>query len=1105
MHSLIDAVLSRSRTMLTLLVLILIAGVITYKIIPKESNPDITIPIIYVSVSHQGISPDDAERLLVRPLESELQSIEGIKKMTATASEGHASVVLEFNAGSDIDLALTDVREAVDVAKNKLPEDSDEPTVNEITLANEVPVLSMVLYGTVPERTTIQIARKLQDKLESFRQILEVDIAGDRQDVVEVIVDPLLMESYGLDQQDVFNLVSRNNRVVAAGFVDTGYGRFSVKVPSVFESLKDILDLPIKVDGNTVVSFGDVATIRRAFRDPNSFARLNGESAVVLEIKKRAGENIIETVEIVKAVMAEAQKRDEWPDNLLVEYTLDKSKEVNSNLTDLQNNILSAIILVVVVILAILGARTAFLVGISIPGSFLTGLLILAMSGITINMVVLFGLIMAVGMLVDGAIVVTEYADRRMQENIPPAQAYREAAKRMAWPITASTATTLAAFAPLLFWPDTTGEFMRYLPLTLIATLSASLIMALLFVPVLGQVLGKPQYVSPKEQARKQAIEQGQFDQTTGITKLYLNSLAIAIRHPLKVLAGAIVFAIGVGFAYGKAGLGMEFFPDVDPSRFTVNVRSHGDLSIYEKDALIKQVEQRLLGHKGIKSVYTRTGGSGRIGTLQFSAADWQDREPVNAIIEDMREQVRDLPGIEIEFKTENAGPSGGNDLEIEVAGTHHAAMQDAIFQVKQWLSSQPAYTNLSDSGDKQGIDWQINIDRDDAARFGSDATLVGNTVQFVTNGLKIGDFLPDDTDDDVDILVRYPQDKRDIGRFDELRVKTVYGMVPITNFSDITPAPKQNTINRTDGKRVLEIFADMSEGYNLSLELPTVTAAIEGMTFADGIEVKIKGQNEDQNKSMAFLQYAFLVALAVMGLILVTQFNSFYQALLILSAVLFSTVGVFLGLLIFQRPFGIVMSGIGVIALAGIVVNNNIVLIDTYNQLRKDGLDKINAIMHTGAQRLRPVMLTTVTTILGLLPMVLKMNIDLINRNVEFGAPSTQWWSQLATAISGGLAFATVLTLVLTPCLLMLGRDKSPEENAESTPQRAQPHSADTHVAHPSAKTVSRSETSIAQPALQTASTHGDPAEIVQQELRKAFTASSPHTSLERGEESAH
>ncbi|MFA0556340.1 MULTISPECIES: efflux RND transporter permease subunit [unclassified Vibrio] len=1029
MYSIIDAALSRARTMLSLLALILVAGVVTYITIPKESSPDITIPIIYVSVGHQGISPTDAERLLVRPIEQELRSIEGVKEMTATAAEGHASVVLEFNVGVDLTKAMADVRDAVDLAKPKLPEDSDEPTVNEVTLASEQPVLSVVLFGTVPERTIVQIARELGDKLESYRQILEVDIAGDRADIVEIIVDPLLMESYSLDQADIYNLIVLNNRVVAAGFVDTGYGRFSVKVPSVFNSLKDVLELPIKVDGKQVVTFGDVATVRRAFRDPESFARLDGKSAVVLDIKKRAGENIIETVELVKAVMAGAQQQAEWPNNLLVKYTWDESKDVKIMLNDLQNNILSAIILVVIVIIAILGVRTALLVGISIPGSFLTGLLVLSVFGLTVNIVVLFSLIMAVGMLVDGAIVVTEFADRRMQEGEGRKAAYRDAAKRMAWPITASTATTLAAFAPLLFWPDVTGEFMKFLPLTLIATLTASLIMALLFVPVLGGLIGKPQYVSSKSQARMVALHNGDFSQATGLTKAYYHTLSLAIKHPFKILFSAALLAVAVGFTYSKAGLGAEFFPEVDPPFFNVKVRSHGDLSIQEKDDIMRDIELMMLNHDEFDTVYTRTGGDDQIGLISITPVDWQYRRSVKAIIDELKVQTDQYAGVEIEYKFPDAGPPVENDLVIELSARTPEQLNQAAKIVRGWADGNKALTNISDTASKDGIDWKVDIRRDDAARFAADATLVGNTVQFVTNGLKIGDYLPDDSSEEVDILVRYPNDKRDIGRFDQLRVKTPAGLVPITNFAQIVPDHKQDTIKRLDGKRVVNIMADMEEGYNLALELPKIEQALSELGLPSSVEFRIRGQNEEQENSSAFLQSAFLVALAVMALILITQFNSFYQAFLILSAVLFSTVGVFVGLLIFQRPFGIVMSGIGVIALAGIVVNNNIVLIDTYNQLIKRGLDKRDAILRTGVQRLRPVMLTTVTTILGLMPMVLEMNIDLINQKIEFGAPSTQWWSQLATAIAGGLAFATVLTLVLTPCLLMLGRNNKPEK----------------------------------------------------------------------------
>ena len=875
MYSIIDAALSRARTMLSLLALILVAGVVTYITIPKESSPDITIPIIYVSVGHQGISPTDAERLLVRPIEQELRSIEGVKEMTATAAEGHASVVLEFNVGVDLTKAMADVRDAVDLAKPKLPEDSDEPTVNEVTLASEQPVLSVVLFGTVPERTIVQIARELGDKLESYRQILEVDIAGDRDDIVEIIVDPLLMESYSLDQADIYNLIALNNRVVAAGFVDTGYGRFSVKVPSVFNSLKDVLELPIKVDGKQVVTFGDVATVRRAFRDPESFARLDGKSAVVLDIKKRAGENIIETVELVKAVMAGAQQQAEWPNNLLVKYTWDESKDVKIMLNDLQNNILSAIILVVIVIIAILGVRTALLVGISIPGSFLTGLLVLSVFGLTVNIVVLFSLIMAVGMLVDGAIVVTEFADRRMQEGEGRKAAYRDAAKRMAWPITASTATTLAAFAPLLFWPDVTGEFMKFLPLTLIATLTASLIMALLFVPVLGGLIGKPQYVSPQSQARMVALHNGDFSQATGLTKAYYHTLSIAIKHPFKILFSAILLAVAVGFTYSKAGLGAEFFPEVDPPFFNVKVRSHGDLSIQEKDVIMRDIELMMLNHDEFDTVYTRTGGDDQIGLISITPVDWQYRRSVKAIIEELKVQTDQYAGVEIEYKFPDAGPPVENDLVIELSARTPEQLNQAAKIVRNWADGNQALTNISDTASKDGIDWKVDIRRDDAARFSADATLVGNTVQFVTNGLKIGDYLPDDSSEEVDILVRYPSDKRDIGRFDQLRVKTPAGLVPITNFAQIVPDHKQDTIKRLDGKRVVNIMADMEEGYNLALELPKIEQSLSELGLPSSVEFRIRGQNEEQENSSAFLQSAFLVALAVMALILITQFNS--------------------------------------------------------------------------------------------------------------------------------------------------------------------------------------------------------------------------------------
>lgn len=1032
MLGMIDAALSRTRTVIMVFFLILITGISTYINIPKEANPDITIPVVYVSINHPGISPEDAERMLVRPMEKELRSIEGIKEMKANASEGHASVTLEFVAGTDTERALADVRDKVAVAKGYLPQDSEEPTVHQVTLATEEPVITVVLSGPVTERALIRVGREMRDRLESMREVLEVTIGGDRRDMLEVIVDPLKLETYDLEMSQIFDLVSKNNRLVAAGTLDSGAGSFAIKVPSVFEDLRDIWALPVKVDGDRVVTFKDVAEVRRSFVDPNTIARVNGNPSLSLEVKKRPGENVIETVNQVKDLVGQAQQLAIWPNAVVVSYTGDKSRDVKMMLGDLQNNVLSAVLLVVIVVVAVLGARTALLVGIAIPGSFLTGILVLAIFGMTVNIVVLFSLIMAVGMLVDGAIVITEYADRCMSEGMDKRQAYAEASKRMAWPIIASTATTLAAFAPLIFWPGIMGEFMKYLPITLIATLTASLVMALIFVPTLGKIIGKARPVSAA--ARKQLIqaEQGDLTSLSGYTGKYVRLLNTAVMHPLKTLAAAIVFAVVVFMAYGASGLGSEFFPDVDEGGINIHVRSPGDLSIYEKDVVIKQIESRLFEMDELESVYSLTGANREVGYIRLNPVDWQHRRTLNDIVSEVKQRTADVYGVELEIRRDENGPSGGKDLRIELASRFPDKLNEAARTIKAALVADSAFDNVSDDSSKPGIEWQLIVDRENAARYGADASLVGNTVSMLTNGLVVGDYRPDDADREVDIRIRFPEENRHLGKLDSLNLQTAYGDVPMSYFVERVPAQKVESINKVDSRQVITVQADMAPGFLLGQELPRLQAAFPALNIDSSVMLEVKGQNKEEQESMAFLSNAFMVALFVMAIILVTQFNSFYQAFLILSAVLFSTVGVFLGLLIAQKPFGIVMSGIGVISLAGIVVNNNIVLIDTYNVLRRQGLAVVEAILRAGAQRLRPVLMTTATTILGLMPMVLEMNVDLVNRAVNFGAPSTQWWSQLATAIAGGLAFATVLTLILTPCLLALGEKMGRKRNAE-------------------------------------------------------------------------
>ncbi len=1033
MTTIIDACIERSRPVLLILCLILVAGTVSYITIPKEADPDIAIPIIYVSIGHEGISPEDAERLLIRPMENKLQNIEGVKEMRSTAVEGNASIVLEFDAGFDSDTALTDVREKVDIAKTDLPADSDEPSVNEVNIAL-FPVLVVTLYGDVPERLMVKTARDLRDQLESLPGVLEVEIAGDREDLVEVLIDPVRAENYQQSQESLTRFIARNNELVAAGALDTGHGRFAIKVPGLFENVDDILSLPIMVSGDSMVKFSDVAVVRRTFKDPVAFARVNGQPAVTLEVTKRIGTNIIDTISGVRRLVAEEQSH--WPPGIEVLFSQDKSNDIRDMLYDLQNNVIAAVLLVMIVIVAVLGVRTAGLVGLAIPGSFLAGILVIAMIGLTVNIVVLFALIMSVGMLVDGAIVVVELADRKMAEGLPRREAYAAASNRMAWPIIAATATTLAAFMPLLFWPGIVGEFMKYLPITLIATLSASLFMALVFVPTLGSLIGRRAPDSEHLTEMLVAAEDGNLQVISGWTGLYINFLRRIIRYPKSVILVAIAILAMVYAGYGAFGKGVEFFPDVEPQNAMIQIRARGDLSILERDQLVREVESRILDMSEFASVYSRSGSQFRaqvsedaIGLIQLELIDWKLRRPAKQILAEVRQRTKDLAGIIIEVQQQESGPPVGKPVQIQLSSRFPELLPPAVERIRSMLDEIGGFVDVNDSRFIPGIEWQLRVDRAEASRYGADITTVGNLIQLVTNGIRIGSYRPNDTDDEVEIRVRYPVGDRSIDQLDRLRIPSERGAVPISNFVTRLAKPKVGTIKRSDGRRIMTVEADVEEGILPDFKVSEIRKLLAQAEFDPRIEFTFKGEDKEQREAEAFLIKAFGVALFVMAIILVTQFNSFYQALLILSAVFFSTIGVLLGLLITGQPFGIVMSGVGVIALAGIVVNNNIVLIDTYNRQRKSGRDAFESVLRTGALRLRPVLLTTVTTILGLLPMVLGINIDFIGREISIGGPSTQWWTQLATAVAGGLAFATLLTLIMTPCLLLLGeRTKQPQ-----------------------------------------------------------------------------
>ncbi|UUP19805.1 efflux RND transporter permease subunit [Nitratireductor thuwali] len=1028
MRAVIDAAFSRNRVVIILLVLILAVGLYAYRVIPRESAPDVPIPIIHVSVPHEGISPEDAERLLLRPLETELQSIEGLDEMSAVAAQGYAAVTLEFTAGFDADEAEQDVRQAVDRATAELPLTAEEPVVQEVNVAL-FPVLTVMLSGPISERALIDLAERFQDRLEALPRVLEVDIGGAREEVLEVLIDPTALETYGISFDQLLATIQSNNRLVTAGSIDTGAGRLTLKVPGVIEDISDVRDIPIKVSGNAVVTVGDVAVVRRGFEDPTGFARLDGQPAVALEVKKRIGANIIETVEAVKDVIEEG--RELIPASVSVTYLQDQSTEVRETLTDLQNNVVAAVLLVMIVTVATLGWRNALLVGLSIPGSFLAGIIFLWWMGYTLNIIVLFSLILVLGMLVDAAVVSTELADRWMAGGKRPWEAYRAAAKRMAWPIFASTLTTLCVFFPLLFWTGVVGEFMKFLPITVIAILTASLAMGLVFIPVLGGLIGRRNPRAEEEEKALVAAESGDLEDLDRVTRIYVAVLRRLLRRPALTLLGTFFLLVLAVVAYVFFGRGVEFFPQIEPRFIQATVKARDNLSIYERDDLVREVENAILGTEGIEHIYARTIGeqvqeqnlsADTIGVLQLDLAEWDQRRRADEIIEEARRRTADIPGVVIVVNEQQMGPGQGKPVQLRLFGGDLRTLEAAADEVRGLMRDVGGFIDVEDDTQVPGVEWRINVDRESAARFGADVNTLGQGVQLLTQGLKLAEYRPPDVEDAVDIRVRFPAPERTLDGLSRLTIPTERGQTPITNFVTIEPAEKTGIINRIDSRRVVTVKADVAEGALPAEKSDALRQAIREAGLPAGVEAEFVGEQEDIAEAQNFLLGAFFAAVALMFLVLVAQLNSVYQTLVVMSAIVFSIAGVLIGLLITGRPFGIVMGGLGIISLGGIVVNNNIVLIDTYNEMRGKGHEPADAAIRTGAQRLRPVFLTSINDILGLMPLVLGLNINLIERQIQYGAPSTQYWIEFATTVAGGLAFATFLTLMLSPCMLLLG-----------------------------------------------------------------------------------
>ena len=1032
MIKIVDFALSKARTTLALALVVIIAGAYARTTITVASEPNISLPLVSVSVFLDGASPEDASRLIARPLETRLRSVPGIKELSSSARLSYARVIGEFEVGYDIDTALRDIKQAVEEVKFELPVEAEDPQIREYSFAM-FPVMNLSLIGSAAMRTKVFFARELQDRLEAISEVLAADLEGAPEEVLEGVIDKSKMETYGITLSQLYSAIANNNLIIPGGAQDTGSGKFNIEVPSIFETAEDVYNIPIKVTESAVVTLSDIGEIKRTFKDYSSFAKVNGEDAVTLEIRMRVGANAIEAKKKILKVKEEFE--DSLPKNLSIMRTNDETVWAEVMISELEGNIITAIFLVMILVIASMGVRVGMLVGLSIPFCFLLTFIILKVIGLEFNFLVMMGLLLGLGMLIDGSIVVTEYADRKISEGLDRKEAYRLASKRMFYPIISSTATTIAAFTPLIFWPGFTGQFMRFLPITVFIVLSASLVYAMIVTPVVGSIFGQ----------RRSTLVSGESEQTGEIlfdklSGFYSKALNKFVKNPGETLIAVLMLLWFFGYAmYGNFNKGTLYFADVDPVAADINVRARGNFSSIEAKEIMEIVEQKILKVEYVESLYMTTGsqwfnsGGDTMARGYVEVVDTQLRNISGfEVINKIQRAASNIPGVIVEITPEEGGPQFGSPIELGIFGDNEESVAKTTEIIEDYMVNDVVgLTNIRSTLPYSLIEWKVEVDKQKAAQLGVSIVDIGALVQMLTNGFKVGEYRPDDSKDEIEIRARFDTNNRSLSGIEDLKVNSINGLIPISTFVELVPIENRQSVVRRNGKFFHEIGVAIDKNVTTGNgQAILVTDKVEEMgnwllkqEFDEGIETKFRGMQEETAEVTEFLSIAAITALALMLILLVTQFNSFYQSTLVLSAVFMSIVGVLVGLLITGKPFSTTMTGISIVALSGIVVNNNIVLIDTFNRLKSEfpNLTIEDVVMKTCKQRLRPILLTTATTIFGLLPLALGVSIDVIGRELIVGSRVVGWWQNLASSIVFGLAFSTILTLIFTPAALIL------------------------------------------------------------------------------------
>ena len=1015
------AALSRQSTVLVLLLFIVLAGVFAYSDLPRESTPDINIPYVFVTTTYEGVAPEDMETLITIPIERKLKGISGVEEVRSTSAEGISTIAIKFLPSVDIDDAVQKVRDKVDLAKQDLPAElPDDPVITEANFS-DFPILQVVLSGPFSLRRLKKFAETFEDSFEAVPGVLDVKIIGGLEREIHVEFDLDRVRAYNVPFSTLIQAVMGANVNMPSGSVDIGDAKYLVRVPEDYKNPAEIFSIVAFVRDGKPVYLRDLAVIRDLYKDPVSRSRINGTQSVTLSITKRTGENLLR---INDQIRAEVERlRPEMPPTLKIDLTADASRDVRMMVKELENNILSGLVLVLVVILIFIGGRSAIFVALAIPYSMLITFFLLWSLGITLNMVVLFSLVLALGMLVDNGIVIVENIYRHMQEGMGRAEAARVGTDEVAWPVITSTLTTLGAFFPLLFWPDIMGEFMSYLPRTLILALTASLFVALVINPVL----------SARYQTAKPAPAESDGRRMPLIKRVYSRLLEWSLDHRLVVVCFSFVLLIASFVAFGAFGRGVEFFPDVDPNRAYVHIKAPEGTNLDASDRLVKQAEKVVLQYPDIEFVIANVGSeggnpfeSGGVGThisritLDFLESSKRSRSSKEVVAEIRKRLLGIITGAEVRVEKAEEGPPTGKPVNLEIAGPDIRELGELAAQVRRLIKDVPGLVDLKDDFVKGKPEIKVEVDKEKAALLGLDTRTIATTVKTAVGGYKVGVYR--EGKDEYDIIARLPE--RDRNSLEGIQRITVAGAggqpIPLTSLATVKLGSGLGSINRLDQKRVVTVSSDVS-GRLANEVIMDIADRVKNISWPRGYSYRFTGEQREQEKASDFLSKAFIACLFIIFLILVTQFNSAVTPFIILTAIVLSLIGVLLGLLVTGTAFGIIMTGVGVISLAGVVVNNAIVLIDYYNQLKAEGMETRAALVKAGQVRFRPVMLTAITTILGLIPMATAVSFNFVDFQWEIGGESSQWWGPMAVAVIFGLAVATLLTLVVVPVLCSL------------------------------------------------------------------------------------